>query len=225
GAGAGACERGGDERLRHSGGARLAVRRKPALAVGVPLAGDAGAARQVVERAPELRLDEVSLLLDDDDLVQPLGELSDDLRIQGIDHADLQEPDTELSQLHVAQSQVVKRLRDVGIGLAGGHDAEAVAATALDDGVQQVGAGVREGGRESLLVQVALQVDGARREEDEALGLLETVKLRDHDAGPVRAEYDGIAAVAEVGDALEAHPGAGQPRERNAVQAQLEELG
>src|SRR5262249_215486 len=206
-------------------GVQLAVIRKPALAVGVPLAGDTGAARQVVECASELRLDEVSLLFDDHDLVEPLGELSDDLRIQGIDHADLEEPDTELSQLHVAQPQVVERLPDVGVGLAGGHDAETVAATALDYGVQLVGARVSEGGRESLLVQVAFQVDRAWREEDEALGLLETVKLRDHDARPVRTEYDGLSSVAEVGDALEAHPGAGQPRERNAVQAQLEELG
>ena len=61
-------------------GVELAVRRHEGLARLVALAHDAGTVRELVERLAEEQLDEAALLLDDEQLLEPAGEVPDDVR-------------------------------------------------------------------------------------------------------------------------------------------------
>ena len=76
--------------------------------------------RPVVELPGELVLDDAALLLDHQNLVQPLGELVHRDRFQRPAHADLEHPQADRGAQRFVQAKVIQRLAHVEIGLAGG---------------------------------------------------------------------------------------------------------
>lgn len=178
----------------------------------------------MVEDVADLSLDEIPLLFDDDDLVQTLRELAHHVGIQRIGHADLQHPHPKLVQGGVIEAKVQQRLAEIGVGLAGGGQPEAIAAAANGDPVQLVCPGVGVGGRKALFEEMTLHLDRTGREEKEGVWFTEVTQVRDHDLWCGGTDIDRRTAVAEVGDALQRCPEAGQARERDTVQAELQQL-
>ena len=88
----------------------------------------------------------LALLLDHQDLFQPLGELADAVGLERPGHADLHHPQADLGRELLVDAQIVQRLAHVEIGLAGGDDPQPRARAVDDDPVEPVGAGVGERG-------------------------------------------------------------------------------
>jgi hypothetical protein len=121
----------------------VAARQLP-LARLVVLAGDARAhvLAPVVELLLELVLDDLALLLDDQDLLQPLGEVPHALGVQRPGHADLVDAQPDLRGERRVDAERVERLAHVEVGLAGGDDAEPRPGAVHHHPVQPVGPGV-----------------------------------------------------------------------------------
>ncbi len=199
----------------------LTVEREQHLAPLVPLAHDPRTGP--VEDLLELPLDQPALLLDDHDLLEAVGELPHDPRLDGVDHAELQHPDPQAVQLVLIEAHVGEGLQQVGVGLAGGDDADTVPLTADHDAVEAVGTGegLRRG--EALLEQMAFEFDGRGGQEHEVVRLLE-VELGKDDRGVVRVDPDGLAPVAEVGRAFHGDPHPREPGHRDRLEAEGEHL-
>ena len=124
----------------------LSSRRQDPLALLVELADDPRSDRlvPVVELLLQLVLDDRALLLDDEHLFEPTRELADPLPLQRPDHADLVDPHTDLGGVRLVDAEILQRLQDIEIGLAGGDDAEAGEGAVEDDAVEPVGARERQ---------------------------------------------------------------------------------
>src|SRR5712672_571008 len=79
-------------------GVQLAVARDELRAVSVALAGDGRLGRAAVEHVADGGLEEGALLLDDQDLLQPVGELADGVLLERPRHGDAQQADTAARQ-------------------------------------------------------------------------------------------------------------------------------
>ncbi len=79
----------------------------------------------VVEFFLELVFEQLTLFLDDQDFLQPFGEVAHPFRFERPDHAHLVQADADLGGQGFVDAQFVERLADVEIALAGGQDAEA----------------------------------------------------------------------------------------------------
>src|SRR5690606_23611924 len=101
-------------------GAELAGRGLDPDAVLVELADDPRphVLAPVVELLLQLVLDDGALLLDDEDLLEPLGEAADAVALQGPGHADLVETDPDLRGVRLVDAEVLQGLTHVEIGLA-----------------------------------------------------------------------------------------------------------
>ena len=79
----------------------------------------------VVELFLDLVFDDLALLLDHQDLLQPLGEAPRALRLERPGHRHLVEAHADVARDALVDAQVGQRLQRVAEGLAGGDDAEA----------------------------------------------------------------------------------------------------
>ena len=193
----------------------------------VALAGQARAAPRVdAEQQPrELVLDHRPLLLDDEDLLVAGTEVENARGLEGPRHGHLVDADAEPFGAGVVDAEAGERGADIEIGLAAGDDAEAAMAAAERDPVHAVGGseGARrvEPGTQRPRLLVERRIHGT--DVEPAFGHLE---ILGHDDRRVRGiDRDGGAALDDVGDAFEADPAAGEPRQRDAEQAVVEELG
>ncbi len=102
----------------------------------------------VVQFLLQLVLEQLPLLLDHQDLLEALGEAAHAVGFERPDHADLVQTDADPRREFVIDAELVERLTDVEVGLAGGDDAEArgvVGIVAVDQhAVELVGPAVRE---------------------------------------------------------------------------------
>src|SRR5215212_915409 len=146
------------DRAGHHVGVQVELGRQQPLAAVVALADDAGRVCGAVEHLLELRLEERALLLDDEDLVEPVGELADDLRLQRPDHAELQQPDGG----QPLEAETAQGVHEIAVGLAGRDDAEPRVASAVDS-VEAVLARVREREVGAHAVQRSLQLERSGR--------------------------------------------------------------
>ena len=73
----------------------------------------------IVELLLELILDDLPLLLDDKDFLQPLGEMPHALGVERPCHADLEQADADRGGLRVVDAERIERLAHVEIGFAG----------------------------------------------------------------------------------------------------------
>jgi len=200
----------------------VAVRLRP-FALLVELADDARAhvLAPVVELLLELVFEQLALFLDDEDLLQPFGEMPHAFGFQRPDHADLVEPDADLGGEPVVDAEVVESLAHVQIGLAAGDDAQARVRAVDDDLVELVGAGVGQCGVE-LVVQQALFLHQAvvRPSDVEPARRQRGIGQRDLDA--MRVDVNRSGGLDRVGHRLEGDPAAGIARHGPAMQAEIE---
>ena len=95
----------------------VAVRRAHSpLSSNLPIDARAHVLAPVVELFLELVFDELALFLDDQDFLQPFGEVAHAFRFQRPDHADLVEADADLGGERVVDAEIVERLAHVEIG-------------------------------------------------------------------------------------------------------------
>ena len=203
----------------------VAVRADP-LAFFVELADDARAhvVAPVVELFLELVFDDLPLLLDDQDLGQPLGEVAHPFGLQRPGHRDLEHADADLGRVGLGDAQVVERLAHVEVALAAGDDAEPRLGRIDDDAVQVVDATVMQRcidlvvvhprlGREERIGPADRQPRGRQREI-----------VGDDDPDVARVGVDRCRALDGVGDALEADPAARVAAHRETVQPEVENV-
>ena len=213
--------------LARGGQQPLAVRAHP-LALLVELADHARAhvVAPVVELLLQLVLDDLALLLDDEDLVQPLGELPHALGLERPGHRDLEHADAELLALALGEAEVVERLAHVEVALAAGDDAEprGHGRRADDDAVELVHAAVVQRRVDLVVLHPRLGgEEGVGPADRDPVGRQREVVGHD-DVHARRIDVDRGRALDGVGDALEAHPAAGVAAHRPAVQAEVEDL-
>src|SRR5690348_6995074 len=100
--------------------------------------------RPVVELLLQSPFDDGALLLDDEDLFEPLRETLRALRLQGPAHRDLVEAQPDAARLALADAEILERLPHIEIGLTGRDDAEASLRAVEDNAVEPIGAHERE---------------------------------------------------------------------------------
>ena len=121
--------------------------KQPAAAL-ILLANNDRLVGRSVEVFADLRLDQRTLLLDDDDKLQPLREILQVLVVQWPGATDLEQPYAELVGAPLTDAEIVERLAHIEIALAGGDNAHlGVAATGEDDAVESVDANEGRCGR------------------------------------------------------------------------------
>ncbi len=210
----------------HARRAQLADRRQQRRARDVGLADDdrPRARVVVVEELLHLRLHHRRLLLDDEDLLQPLRERAHSPALDGERQADLVDAHAGVLQVVRRQVEPPQRLQQVEVRLAARDDADVGARRrdhgSVDAGVRRERAHGRELVHEPRLDDEAGQVGpavvqaaGRRR----VIG--RRVERRRH-----AVEVDGGAALDRLRDRLQAHPRAGEARQRPAVEAELDHL-
>ncbi len=203
----------------------LAVRRQQPLAALVALADDQRprARLPVVELLLELALDDAALLLDDDDFLEPVREAADRLGLERPAHPDLEQLDADLRRARLVDAEIVERLERVEMSLAGRHDAEPRRAAFDHRAVQRVRARERERRAQLVPLETVLlivrrigpaDVEPARRH----------VEDRRHDAHLLRQQLERLRRVGRLLGDLEADPAAAETRQREAVEAELDDL-
>jgi hypothetical protein len=180
--------------------------------------------RVVVHLLLELILDQRALLLDDDDVAEPVFEAAHALGLEGPGHGDLVEADADIGRLALVDAQVLQRLTHVEKSLAGRDDPEPGVRAVDDDAVERVRA--VEGERRVELVAVQAQFLLERRigpaDVQPAGRHGEVVRLHDRDA--LGVDVDRGRAVGRIRDDLHADPEAGVARQRPAVEAVVDQL-
>ena len=78
----------------------------------------------VVELFLQLVLDDLPLFLDDQDLLEPFGEMTHRFRLERPGHRDFEHADADLGGVGLGDAQVVERLTHVEVALAAGDDAQ-----------------------------------------------------------------------------------------------------
>ena len=122
--------------------------------------------RVVVELFLQLVLDQRPFLLDDKDLFQAIGEGAHAGGLQRPGHADLVDPQPDLGGKSLVDAQILKRLADVEIGFAGGHDPEPRLGAVEDHLVETVVPRERQGGVELVLMEPMLLLQPLVRPAD-----------------------------------------------------------
>ena len=183
-----------------------------------------GASATPVEQLLELALDQRALLLDHDDLLEAGGEGAHGLGLERPDEAELQDPEPEPLRLVPIDAEVGERLAQIEIGLAGRDDAEARRRAVEHQAVEAVAA--REGARRLELEAVQALLLGERRVRPaDVEAARRQLELGRDDLDRGRVELDRGRGVDRVVDAFEPDPAAAVARQREALEAELEDLG
>ncbi len=213
----------GADQAREQQRIQLTARRHQRRAVRVALAGELRppARGQVEQQARDLLLDDGALLLDHQQLLAARGEVRDARGLQRPHHRDLVDRDAEFGGTRLVDAELGQRVHHVEPGLAGAHDAEALARLGPDHAIEAVG--THEGLRRLESLQhlclghqrkhTQLQVEPARRQRE---------ILRLDDAHALRIHGHRGRAFDHVGHALEADPAARVARQRKAVEPEVE---
>ena len=117
----------GGERPGHVLGRQFAQLRDQHVPVLVITADDARTpvGRKAVGGVLDLDLDDPALLLDHQDLLEPVGELEHALHLERMGHDNLVDADAEIRRHPVGDAELAEGLHDIGVGLAACDDAEA----------------------------------------------------------------------------------------------------
>ncbi len=178
----------------------------------------------VVELLLELVLDDLALLLDDQDLAQPGGEVARDRRFQRPDDVDLVQPHAQPPAGGVVEAEVGQRLARVVVGLAAGDDPVAVVGAGDDVVVEPVGAHIGQRGVPLVVHQPRLL--GQRRvgpADVQPAGGHDEVR-RQHDGHARRVDADRGRGLDDLLDRLHRRPQPGEAAHRERVQAHVEDV-
>ena len=160
----------------------------------------------------DLHFDERAFLLDDDDEIEVLGKLQlAAAERPGARH--LVEADAQFVALDLVDAELVERLADVEIALAGGDDADLRIAPARGDGaVELVGAHEGEHGVALEIVQAGFLRQNRIVEADVEPALRHLEIGRDDDVDPLKTRLDGRRGFHRLVHRLQCDPGAGEAR-------------
>ena len=217
----------GAEDPRHVVAFEFPVHREQRLAGGRLLAADQRPVGQVVEDLADLGFDETALVLDDDDLLEALGELAQAPRLDRRDASELEHPDAMAVERGFVQPEQFERQTQVAVGLAGRDQADAVAGAGATDAVEAVGVDVGQSGRGAFGEDLPLELDRVGRQQPHVELLLELAAAYlqiGQDGRCCPRQVDDRAAVGDVGHDLEPGPQAGIPGQRDPVQPELQHL-
>ena len=170
-----------------------------------------------------------SLLLDDDHLDETGGELANLVHVEGYGHGDLEQPDPGRAEVVVGvKPQDAQGFDRLLVGVATGDDADPVVGAAHRDGVEMVEHPVDAGEDQPHLVELALAVEGVRREQLPG-GVRRpqpAVDLHRGDRGvdPLGMELHRPGAVGQGLDDLDAGPHPAGPREGDGMTAEVDGL-
>ncbi len=204
------------------------------LAARVALADHLRPHRAVIEKIAQLLLDQAGLLLDDEDLVEAIGERVEPSRLDRIGEADLVDANAGGGERIERDVEAAEDLEQVEVRLAAGDDTDAGARRDHDVAVDRVDLGEGAHGVE-LGVQALLDLQ--RRQVGPAIvqavggsdkpsrGGDGSAVLPRGDACVRLVEVDRRAALDDFRQRGEADPVAREARQRPAVQAELEVLG
>src|SRR5262249_42663203 len=117
-------------------GVEPAVGRQARAALPVVLADHPRALGLVIEDVADEELAERALLLDDQELLEPAGELAHRAGLHREQHLDLHEPDAVLAERRIVQAELGEGLAQVVVRLARGRDAEPRVRRRQDDAVE-----------------------------------------------------------------------------------------
>ncbi len=178
----------------------------------------------IVELLLELVFDDRALLLDDQDLLEPLGEMADALALERPGHRHLVEADADIGGMRLVDPQIVQRLAHVEIGFAGGDDAKARIRAVDDNAVEPIGAGKGQCRIELVFVQPVFLFERLVGPADVEAARRHLEILRQHDVGAFRRDVDRGRAVDRLGDRLERDPAPRIARHRPAIEAEIEDI-
>ncbi len=188
---------------------------------------DRGVVGGVVERVLHQRLDVGVLLLDDQNLLDLVGEGADRGDVERDGHAELEEADPGRLDLgQCRESESAQRLAHLAVGDTRRHDADPRVGRVGGHVVETVQRGVLEGQRGPHLEDLPLDLEGVRSEEGSVrnMDVRGPVDQRDLRGDPFGVELDRARAVGHVGHDLQPHPHAGGPAEGDGVAAEVEGL-
>ena len=178
----------------------------------------------VIELLLELVLDDRALFFDDEDFVEPLGEMADALAFERPRHRHFVEADPDFGGVRLVDPEIVQGLAHVEIGFAGGDDAKARVRAVDDDAVEPIGAGKGESSVELVLVQPVFLFERLVGPADIEPAGRHLEILGENDTGPFGSDVDRGRAIDRLGNRLERDPAAGVARHRPAIEAEIEDL-
>jgi hypothetical protein len=213
------------ERDRDLIAGQRAVRGEQGRALLVPLADDQRRVRAAVEEVLELRLDQRALFLDHHDLLEAVGEGEHALGLERPDQAELEHAQAEPGGEILIDAEVVERLAQIQIRLAGRDDAKARARAVEHAPIERVRAGERTHRLELEAVQPLLLGERRVRPADVQAARRRLEVVGHADRGARGIEFDRGRRVDRVVHALQADPAAAVAGQRKAEQPELEQLG
>ena len=202
-----------------------ALRREQPLAALVLLADNGRLVGGAVENFLDLALDQRPLLLDDDDQVEALAEAANGFRLDRPGAGELEEAHAEIGGADFVDAEVVERLQDVEVALAGRGNADPrPAATGKHHAVGRVGA--QEGGerRQLVLEEPLFLLQGmvAAADREPARRHAETTGNDGRDA--VEGAVDGGSRLDRILDAFQPDPERSEARQGEGEEAVVDDL-
>ena len=178
----------------------------------------------VVELLLELVLDDLALLLDHQDFLQPGGELARARGLQRPHHRHLVQADAQARAGDFVQAQIVERLAGVVVGLAAGDQAQARARAVDHRVVQAVGADVGQRGVPLVVHQPGFLLQRRIGPADVQAARRHGIVFRQPDLHAVRIDFDGGRGFDHLLDGLQSGPQAREAAHGPGMQAQVEDL-
>jgi hypothetical protein len=201
-------------------------REQPAVLL-IALADHHRRVRHSVELFAHLHFDQRTLLFDDDDEIEALGEGAQLGAGERPRTADLEQPDAKIVALHLVNTELVERLADIEITLADRDDTDLRIAPARNDHlVELVRMHEGEHGVPLVVVQARLHLEDAVIETNvqPARRHSEFVITRNDDLRVVERRFDNPGRFHRLMHALERHPRTAEARHRPAVECIVDEF-
>ena len=183
----------------------------------------------VVEMLLQLVLDHLTLLLDHQDLFEPVGEFPDRIGFERPRHRDLEDSHADARRLFGVDAELLERFEDVPVRLARRDDAESRVGRIDGHVVQLVLARIRNRGVNLVVLHQGFLLAGLHAERvggepcvDTAFGKYEVPRQQRLNVECV--SVDGPGGLDRVGQCLEPHGQPREPRHRECMQSELDVL-
>ena len=178
----------------------------------------------VIELLLQLVLDQLALLLDDEDLFEPLGELTHAFSVERPVHADLVDPQADLSRELPVNAEGVQSLPHVEVRLPRRDDPKARLRTVHDKLVELVEPRVRHGGVDFVPLQPEFLFKGRIGPPDVQPTGRDREVLGQQDIDAVGIHIHRRRAFDRVGCRFQRDPAPAVARHRPAMDAEIQVL-
>ena len=187
----------------------------------VTLADHTGTLRQLVEGITDEELDKGPLLLNHNNLFEPVGKLLHNLRLEGEDHAKFQDSNPVALQSGIVEAETSESLAQLIVGLTRGNKPDTCTGSLDGDTVEPIGAGKGKCGNESTLMDLLLE--GQARWRTEGMGLRRLPgsavegQVGKHDRETILTNERRPKLIGNRGDHFEPNP---EPREARELKTE-----